>query len=193
VRRWHPEPAAPGRRGLGQAHDPAGERINAETALRIGLAEEKVGKGEAKALALEWAKKAGKQSPTSIAACKTLVQSTRTGTHASALVAERSLRRPVRHRRPGRGRDRLPGKARRAVEERMSTDTVADDTGAVRRARGRQRHAHRHRHAQCAAYAQRFLAADGAPLLKQLNAWADDDGIAMVVLQGAGEGVLCRR
>ncbi len=24
-------------------------------------------------------------------------------------------------------------------------------------------------------------------LLKQLNAWADDDGIAMVVLQGAGE------
>ena len=22
--RWHPEPAAPGRRGLGQAHDPAG-------------------------------------------------------------------------------------------------------------------------------------------------------------------------
>lgn len=66
-----------------------GERINAETALRIGLAEEKVGKGEAKALALEWAKKAGKQSPTSIAACKTLVQATRTGTHASALVAER--------------------------------------------------------------------------------------------------------
>ena len=66
-----------------------GERINAETALRIGLAEEKVGKGEAKALALEWAKKAGKQSPTSIAACKTLVQSTRSGTHASALVAER--------------------------------------------------------------------------------------------------------
>ncbi|KAG0769430.1 hypothetical protein G6F22_017367 [Rhizopus arrhizus] len=66
-----------------------GERINAETALRIGLAEEKVGKGEAKALALEWANKAGKQSPTSIAACKTLVQSTRSGTHASALVAER--------------------------------------------------------------------------------------------------------
>ncbi|KAG1233539.1 hypothetical protein G6F68_019042 [Rhizopus microsporus] len=53
-----------------------GERINAETALRIGLAEEKVGKGEAKALALEWANKAGKQSPTSIAACKTLPSST---------------------------------------------------------------------------------------------------------------------
>jgi len=66
-----------------------GERIDAYTAVRIGLAEQKAGKGEAKALALEWAKKAGKQSPTSIAACKTLVQSTRTGTHAAALVAER--------------------------------------------------------------------------------------------------------
>jgi len=77
-------------KGLGQRiKHLLGERINAETALRIGLAEEKVGKGEAKALALEWAKKAGKQSPTSIAACKTLVQATRTGTHASALVAER--------------------------------------------------------------------------------------------------------
>ncbi|MNV14548.1 2,3-dehydroadipyl-CoA hydratase [compost metagenome] len=66
-----------------------GERIDADTALRIGLVEEKVGKGEAKALALEWAHKAGKQSPSSIAACKTLVQATRSGTHASALVAER--------------------------------------------------------------------------------------------------------
>lgn len=28
-------------------------------------------------------------------------------------------------------------------------------------------------------------------LLKQLNAWADDDGIAMVVLQGAGEKAFC--
>jgi len=66
-----------------------GERIDADTALRIGLVEEKVGKGDAKALALDWAHKAGKQSPTSIAACKTLVQATRTGTHAAALVAER--------------------------------------------------------------------------------------------------------
>ncbi|MEL5920706.1 enoyl-CoA hydratase, partial [Stenotrophomonas maltophilia] len=38
---------------------------------------------------LDWEKKAGKQSPYSIAACKTLVQYTRTGTNASALVAER--------------------------------------------------------------------------------------------------------
>jgi enoyl-CoA hydratase/carnithine racemase len=66
-----------------------GERIDADTAVRIGVAEEKVGKGEAKALALEWARKAAKQSPTSVAACKTLVQTTRTATHASGLVAER--------------------------------------------------------------------------------------------------------
>ncbi|MDV3467414.1 enoyl-CoA hydratase [Stenotrophomonas sp. C3(2023)] len=66
-----------------------GERIDADTAVRIGLAEQKVGKGEAKALAMEWAAKVGKQSPTSVAACKTLVQWTRSGSHASALVAER--------------------------------------------------------------------------------------------------------
>ncbi|PSD27793.1 enoyl-CoA hydratase, partial [Stenotrophomonas maltophilia] len=45
--------------------------------------------GRAKAHGAGIGEKAGKQSPTSIAACKTLVQATRTGTHASALVAER--------------------------------------------------------------------------------------------------------
>lgn len=66
-----------------------GERINAETALRIGLIEEVVGKGESRAKAIEWAKQVEKQSPTSIAACKALVQATRQQSHASALVAER--------------------------------------------------------------------------------------------------------
>lgn len=66
-----------------------GERIDADTAVRIGLAEQKTGKGEARALALEWASKAARQSPTSVAACKTLVQSSRRGAHTAALVAER--------------------------------------------------------------------------------------------------------
>ena len=66
-----------------------GERIDAATALRIGLVEEVVGKGEALARAVEWAHKAGKQSPSSVAACKALVQATRAGGHAAALVAER--------------------------------------------------------------------------------------------------------
>jgi len=66
-----------------------GERIDADTAVRIGLAEEKVDLGLSLTTALEWARRAGKQSPTSVAACKALVQSTRTGSHASALVAER--------------------------------------------------------------------------------------------------------
>jgi enoyl-CoA hydratase/carnithine racemase len=66
-----------------------GERVDADTAVRIGLAEEKVARGEAKARAIEWAHKAGQQSPSSVAACKALVQATRNGTHASALVAER--------------------------------------------------------------------------------------------------------
>lgn len=66
-----------------------GERIDAATALRIGLVEEAVPKGEAKARALAWARQAEKQSPTSVAACKRLVQATRTQHHATALVSER--------------------------------------------------------------------------------------------------------
>ncbi|HBK46511.1 MAG TPA: enoyl-CoA hydratase, partial [Xanthomonadaceae bacterium] len=38
-----------------------GERVDADTAVRIGLAEEKVGKGEARARALAWAQQAGRQ------------------------------------------------------------------------------------------------------------------------------------
>lgn len=66
-----------------------GERVDAATALRIGLVEEVVGQGEARACALEWAHQAGRQSPVSVAACKELVQATRHGAHAAALVGER--------------------------------------------------------------------------------------------------------
>lgn len=66
-----------------------GERLDAATAHRIGLVEEVVGTGESRAQAIAWAQRAGKQSPASVAACKRLVQSTRHGTHAAALVAER--------------------------------------------------------------------------------------------------------
>ena len=66
-----------------------GERLDAATAQRIGLVEEVVGKGEAKEKALAWAKQAEKQSPTSVAACKALVQATRSQSHATALVRER--------------------------------------------------------------------------------------------------------
>ncbi|KAF1697257.1 enoyl-CoA hydratase [Pseudoxanthomonas jiangsuensis] len=68
-----------------------GERIDAATALHIGVVEEVVGKGEAKSKALEWAAKAAKQSPTSVAACKTLVQVTRSQPATAGLIAEREL------------------------------------------------------------------------------------------------------
>ncbi|SDG87156.1 enoyl-CoA hydratase [Dyella sp. 333MFSha] len=66
-----------------------GERVDAATALRIGLVEDVVPRGEGLNAALAWAARAAKQSPTSVAACKPLVQATRTQTHAAALVAER--------------------------------------------------------------------------------------------------------
>jgi enoyl-CoA hydratase/carnithine racemase len=66
-----------------------GERLDAATALRIGLVEEVVPKGESRAKAMAWAKQAEKQSPSSISACKALVQATREQSHATALVRER--------------------------------------------------------------------------------------------------------
>jgi enoyl-CoA hydratase/carnithine racemase len=66
-----------------------GERVDAATAQRIGLVEEVVPKGESRARAITWALQAGKQSPTSVAACKRLVQATRSQSHSTALVSER--------------------------------------------------------------------------------------------------------
>jgi enoyl-CoA hydratase/carnithine racemase len=66
-----------------------GERVDAATAERIGLVEAVAPKGEGKAFALAWAGKATKQSPVSLAACKRLVQATRSQPLSTALVAER--------------------------------------------------------------------------------------------------------
>ncbi|WP_066098311.1 enoyl-CoA hydratase [Xanthomonas massiliensis] len=66
-----------------------GERVDADTALRIGLVEEVVPTGSALARAVQWARKAGRQSPDSVAASKKLIQAARSGSHAGALVLER--------------------------------------------------------------------------------------------------------
>jgi len=68
-----------------------GERVNAATAERIGLAEEVVGKGEALNRALALAEQVGEQSPTSIALCKRLVHSGRNTVIATGLESERDL------------------------------------------------------------------------------------------------------
>ncbi|HCH25030.1 MAG TPA: enoyl-CoA hydratase [Oceanospirillaceae bacterium] len=54
-----------------------GERVDAQKALDIGLVEEVVEQGEALNTAMAWAQKAERQSPTSIAACKRLIQNAR--------------------------------------------------------------------------------------------------------------------
>ncbi|OWQ90779.1 enoyl-CoA hydratase [Roseateles aquatilis] len=66
-----------------------GERVDAETALRIGLADDRAPKGESLAAALRWAERAQGQSPGSVAACKRLIQGARSAPAASQLVAER--------------------------------------------------------------------------------------------------------
>ena len=66
-----------------------GERVDAATALRIGLAEEVVAKGEGKTAAIALAAKVAKQSPVAVSACKALIQKNREMPIAQALPEER--------------------------------------------------------------------------------------------------------
>lgn len=66
-----------------------GERIDAETALRIGLVEEVVASGCALERAMALAKQVARQSPTSVKACKQLIQGARHQTMGSMLPLER--------------------------------------------------------------------------------------------------------
>ncbi len=66
-----------------------GERVDAETALRIGLVEEVVAQGGALAQAKGLAAKVAKQSPTAVAACKSLIQKARSGPMGAAYTVER--------------------------------------------------------------------------------------------------------
>ena len=66
-----------------------GERVNAETAHQIGVVEEVVPSGTAKERALALAESVGKQSPPAVAACKSLIQSARSGNIAGAYTVER--------------------------------------------------------------------------------------------------------
>lgn len=66
-----------------------GERVDAATALRIGLVEEVVPRGQALERALALAQSVEKQSPSSVAACKKLIQGARSGSPTATLVSER--------------------------------------------------------------------------------------------------------
>jgi enoyl-CoA hydratase/carnithine racemase len=66
-----------------------GEQVDADTALRIGLVEEVVGRGEALAKALALAEQVGNQSPVSVAYCKQLIDASHFRTLADSLPLER--------------------------------------------------------------------------------------------------------
>ena len=66
-----------------------GERVDAATALRIGLVDEVVPRGESVTRALAMAQAIEKQSPSSVAACKRLIQGARTQGPQTWLPAER--------------------------------------------------------------------------------------------------------
>lgn len=66
-----------------------GERVDANRAKEIGLAEEVVDKGEALSRALSLAERVGRQSPPAVSACKGLIQQARSGPIDGAYTAER--------------------------------------------------------------------------------------------------------
>ena len=66
-----------------------GERIDAATAVRIGLVEEVVDTGQSLGRALALAEQVGKQSPPAVTACKGLIQRARHGSIGAAYDAER--------------------------------------------------------------------------------------------------------
>ena len=68
-----------------------GERVDAEKALAIGLVEEVVPTGKAAATALALAAKVARQSPSSVTACKTLIQGARSHPLVNSLPDERTL------------------------------------------------------------------------------------------------------
>tara|TARA_R110002110_G_scaffold415697_2_gene653854 strand:+ start:21810 stop:22598 length:789 start_codon:yes stop_codon:yes gene_type:complete len=68
-----------------------GERVDAATALRIGLVEEVVPRGESLERALALAEQVGGQSPGAVASCKTLIHSGRDIEIGSGLALEREL------------------------------------------------------------------------------------------------------
>lgn len=96
------------------------ERVDAETALRIGLVEQVVDSGEARGAALLLAAKVARQSPVAIRTIKPLIQGARERAEHLAAGGARALRRSVR--RPGHPRrgQRLPREARSQVAQLLS-------------------------------------------------------------------------
>ena len=68
-----------------------GEQISAEQALAIKLVEDVVDTGESMTTALALANSVGNQSPSSVTACKTLIQNCRSQSHHHGLMKEREL------------------------------------------------------------------------------------------------------
>ncbi|WP_031839217.1 enoyl-CoA hydratase-related protein, partial [Vibrio parahaemolyticus] len=68
-----------------------GEQISASLAKELGLAEELVPKGEALSKAIAMADSVANQSPSSVAACKILIQNMRSAPLKHGLMKEREL------------------------------------------------------------------------------------------------------
>jgi enoyl-CoA hydratase/carnithine racemase len=96
------------------------ERVGADTALRIGLVEQVVPRGQARVTALELAKRVCALGPRAVTYSKNLIHQARQGAQRGAGTGARALRRFVRRRGSTRRRGRLFGKAQTAVAQRLT-------------------------------------------------------------------------
>ena len=103
------------------------ERVDAATALRIGLVQEVVDKGKSLAAATAMAERVATLSPRAVEFCKKPhpQRPQRHPARGGPRPRARALRGPLRLRRHRRGRERVPREAQARMEERLSARRTA--------------------------------------------------------------------
>jgi hypothetical protein len=161
------------------------ERIDAATAERIGLVEEVVQPGTARARALDLAEQAAQQSPSAVARCKRLIHSARDKAIVDGLAAERELFVELfstEDQREGVNaflEKREPEWKNACLKQRRPTGPRVD--------RGCRRRRARPPDPEQPEDSQFPDPGDGRSAAGALDAWRDDPEVAAIVIDGAGK------
>ena len=178
------------------------ERVDAETALRIGLVEQVVDSGEARGAALLLAAKVARQSPVAIRTIKPLIQGARERAPNTWLPEERERFVDLFDAQDTREGVNAFLEARSQVAQLLS---LPIEPGGLRQpAEPRARHErafrrtpepawlpHRHCHPGCGKEPERPVPADDRGPGGETRRLGRDAGIACVLLRGNGAKRLC--
>jgi enoyl-CoA hydratase/carnithine racemase len=160
------------------------ERIDAATAERIGLVEEVVDAGTARARALDLAAQAAQQSPSAVARCKRLIHRRATGPSPRALPPSASCSSSCSRRRiSARGLTPSSRSANRSGKMPEAAVLVRTEDAAGGRL-GRL--------TLNSPKTLNSLTLEMVDLLQgALDAWRDDPEVAAIVIDGAGDRAFC--